>query len=216
VSIRITSVRAKSSPLMSSGSLRTFASAYAKQSPKLSPAGCRPLPNRTNASRAQCLLDVDRLDLDVRSLEEPVERAESRGADARLDHDRGFDESRGGDPTRISHLDRLVECAPFGLVLEYGEQRRRIDDHQRGKPLSSYPRISSAGRSSLTGSAAHSRAISSSSSASRCPARSRRNLASRSRSARVTASVLVSPASFATASARRSASGLRMSAAHRY
>ena len=40
-----TSVCAKSAPTQSRGQSRDFATSYAKQSPKLSPAGCRPLPH---------------------------------------------------------------------------------------------------------------------------------------------------------------------------
>ena len=74
-------------------------------------------------------------------------------------------------------------------------------------------RRSSAERASCTGSFAHRRPISSSSSASERPPRSRLSRSSRSRTASITASVFVRPVSGASSAAKRSVSAFPMSSA---
>jgi hypothetical protein len=81
---------------------------------------------------------------------------------------------------------------------------------QRGRPLSSYARISSAPLPSITGKLAQCSAISSNSSARRRFVRSIRTRSSRARRAFVTASVLLSPVARANSAASFSVSGFRM------
>ena len=88
-------------------------------------------------ARGPRLLDVHCHDLDFSPLHEAIEGPKAFCAEARLDHDRSLDERGRRYPPRIGHLGRFVERTPLGLVLEDGEQRRGIDDHERGSPSSS-------------------------------------------------------------------------------
>ena len=129
---------------------------------------------------------------------------------SRLDHNRGLNKTCDRHSSRIRSLDYLEEFTALNLPLQDGDKRRSIDHHQRGRPASSYPRISSARLLSSTGKLAQCSAISSSSSARRRLVRSRRTRASRSRRAFVTASVLLSPVCLASSASSRS-SGLACS-----
>ena len=85
---------------------------------------------------------------------------------ARLEDHGGFQEGGCRCPAHSRCGDRLGERVAVRLVLQNRKESRCVDDHQRGRPCSSYARISSAGRPSCTGSFAHRRPSSSSSSAS--------------------------------------------------
>ena len=80
-------------------------------------------------TRCLRLLDVHRHDLDGSPLDEAVHHLEARRAVARLDHDRGLDERSRRDPPRVRNLDGFVETPSLGLVLEYGQQRRGVENH---------------------------------------------------------------------------------------
>jgi hypothetical protein len=118
--------------------------------------------------------------------DESVKITQSFGTVSRFDDNRALDKTRDGHPNRVGSLDRLKTTATLGFPLQDCQNRGCVDDHQRGTPASSSPRISSARLPSSTGKLAPCSAISSSSSARRRFVRSRRTRTSRSRSAFVT------------------------------
>lgn len=74
-----------------------------------------------------------------------------------LDHNRRLEERGGRHQAGLVLFERGPIGLRFRLIEQQRQQRGRVEHHQRGTPCSSYPTISSAGRSSSVGSAAQRR-----------------------------------------------------------
>lgn len=87
--------------------------------------------------RDMCLFGIDWNNLNSCARQEQIEIAESVISTAAFDHDRGFYKPRGRDQTAAGSLNGLIEDPAFGLVGQYGNDCRCVNDHSRGKPRSS-------------------------------------------------------------------------------
>src|SRR5882724_7234404 len=95
-------------------------------------------------ARQVCLPGVHGNQFDTGAGDESVQITQSVGAISRLDDNRGLDKTRDGHSSQVGGLDCLKETTALGLPLQDCQDCGSIDHHQRGKPASSYPRISSA------------------------------------------------------------------------
>ena len=116
------SVFEKSSPLNSSGSPETAASAYEKQSPKFRFASWRPRPKRRHAVAPDFhLFACDGHDVDAGLVEEEVELAAAGRAEPGLDDDGGFKSSGRGHQADRVFVYRDLDLVRLGLVEQQGE-----------------------------------------------------------------------------------------------
>src|SRR5580704_2979874 len=118
-------------------------------------------------TRKLTLLHIDGDQVDMGAGDDLVEIAQPLRSVPRLDDNRALHKTRDRHSNRVRILDCLQETTPLLFALQDCQNCGGIDHHQRGNPISSYPRISSARRESSTGKLAQCCAISSSSSASR-------------------------------------------------
>jgi hypothetical protein len=133
------SVAAKSSPVHSTACPVRSASAYVKQSPKLSPAGCRPFPYRTVSQ-----VRIDGHDVQLRVTKEPVDDVLPGRPQPSLDDDTQLDPNGGRHQPDEGILQVGRQFFAARLAEDDRYRRRRIDDKapsrrlgQRGRPISS-------------------------------------------------------------------------------
>ena len=81
------------------------------------------------AARQFAVFGVDRDEFDACPADEVIQVAQPFGAVSRLDDDGDLDERGDGHQASISGFDGFDEGAPFGLALQDGNERRRVDDH---------------------------------------------------------------------------------------
>jgi len=80
------------------------------------------------------LVWVKRDNFDIGAIEQQIELAPTCLALAALDHDRGFQEICRRKQALRTGLDRLGDVGRINLVQQHGNDRRTIDNHQRGSP----------------------------------------------------------------------------------
>ena len=88
-------------------------------------------------SRKIGLRGVDGDDFDPSFVQQQIEFASTGFAHTRLDHDRRFNEVRGGQQTDRIGFNRQPERRRLGLIQQERQQCRGVEHHQRGTPRSS-------------------------------------------------------------------------------
>ena len=83
------------------------------------------------------MVALDRDDLDVGLVQPEIKFAAARFAKTGLNHHGGLEHRGGRDQAHRVAGDAPLELGRFGLVERDRHDRRRVDHHQRGNPLSS-------------------------------------------------------------------------------
>ena len=87
------------------------------------------------AARHFAVFGVDWYELDACPADEVIQVAQSFRAVSRVDDDGDLEERGDRHQASISGLDGFDEGTPFGLALQDGNERRRVDDHLTRQPV---------------------------------------------------------------------------------